>query len=410
MAREGYLIIDSDMHFNEPDDLWARYLDEPYRANPPRFFGSQQQKLTQSAEDKGNADSIRTMEVQGLTIPAFAKSPGAAASSRELRRRSRARHPHFSVAKAQGFDAASTLTAMDIEGIDVAVMYGTRGRQVLCHDDLAPDYAAALARAYNNWACDYCKTDPQRLKFAAQIAMHDVGLAVEEARRCVKELGAVAVIGTPNPVNGRHLHDEACEPLWSALETLDVPIGFHPTGNSSLKDDAARRYVGHANFFPIAHAIRNPVELMGAIASMTSGGILERHPKLRCAFLEGTAGWVYWWLWRLDDQWEKYGTGCEFQLTMPPSEYFKRQCYIALDVDEEPAVDVVNKMGADYFVVSSDYPHADGAFPEAIQQFLGLPLNAEQRRKILWENCARLYAIATPAAALTRDHNTVSAA
>lgn len=410
MAREGYLIIDSDMHFNEPDDLWARYLDEPYRANPPRFFGSQQQKLTQSAEDKGNADSIRTMEVQGLTIPAFAKSPGAAASSRELRRRSRARHPHFSVAKAQGFDAASTLTAMDIEGIDVAVMYGTRGRQVLCHDDLAPDYAAALARAYNNWACDYCKTDPQRLKFAAQIAMHDVGLAVEEARRCVKELGAVAVIGTPNPVNGRHLHDEACEPLWSALETLDVPIGFHPTGNSSLKDDAARRYVGHANFFPIAHAIRNPVELMGAIASMTSGGILERHPKLRCAFLEGTAGWVYWWLWRLDDQWEKYGPGCEFQLTMPPSEYFKRQCYIALDVDEEPAVDVVNKMGADYFVVSSDYPHADGAFPEAIQQFLGLPLTDEQRRKILWENCARLYAIATPAAALTRDQSAVSAA
>ena len=39
MAREGYLIIDSDMHFNEPGDLWARYLDEPYRANPPQFFG-----------------------------------------------------------------------------------------------------------------------------------------------------------------------------------------------------------------------------------------------------------------------------------------------------------------------------------------------------------------------------------
>ena len=49
MARDGYLIIDSDMHFNEPDDLWARYLDEPYRANPPRFFGAQQQKLTASA-------------------------------------------------------------------------------------------------------------------------------------------------------------------------------------------------------------------------------------------------------------------------------------------------------------------------------------------------------------------------
>src|SRR5882724_8297895 len=75
-----------------------------------------------------------------------------------------------------------------------------------------------------------CITDPQRLKFAGQIAMHDVPTAAEEARRCVKELGAVAVIGTPNPVNCQHLHDEVCEPLWDELERLDVPIGFHPTG------------------------------------------------------------------------------------------------------------------------------------------------------------------------------------
>jgi predicted TIM-barrel fold metal-dependent hydrolase len=142
------------------------------------------------------------MEVQGLAIPAHATQMGATVSSRELQRRSRARHPHFRVARARGYDPASTLTAMDIEGIDVAVMYGTRGRQILCHDNLAPDYAAALARAYNDWAANYCKADPQRLKFAAQIAMHDVPLAIAEARRSITELGAVAVIGTPNPVNG----------------------------------------------------------------------------------------------------------------------------------------------------------------------------------------------------------------
>jgi predicted TIM-barrel fold metal-dependent hydrolase len=201
-----------------------------------------------------------------------------------------------------------------------------------------------------------------------------------------------------------------CEPLWAELERLNVPIGFHPTGTTSLRDDAGRRYVGHANFHPIAHAIRNPVEMMGAIASMTTGGILERHPKLRCAFLEGTAGWLYWWLWRLDDQWEKFGPGCEHQLSMQPSEYFRRQCCIALDVDEEPAVDAVNNMGADYFVVSSDYPHSDGAFPESMRQFRGLKLSDEAKRKILWDNCARLYAIATPAAALSREYNAASAA
>src|SRR3954465_10044322 len=217
MARDGFLILDSDLHMMEPDDLWARYLDGPHRSNPPRFFGGQRQQLAQSGDDKGNADSIMGMEVQGLAIPAHNMQQGAPVASRGLRRRSRARHPHFQVARARGYDAVSTLTAMDIEGIDVAVMYGTRGRQILCHDDPKPAHPAALARAYNKWAADYCKTDPQRLKFAAQLAMHDVPSAVEEARRAVKELGAVAVIGTPNPVNGQHLHDDACEPLWTAL-------------------------------------------------------------------------------------------------------------------------------------------------------------------------------------------------
>src|SRR5215472_5368195 len=138
MARQGYLIMDSDLHMMEPDNLWARYLDEHYRANAPRFFGALQQTLSQSSEDRSNADLIEGMEVQGLAIPAHGKSPGAATSRRELRRRSRASHPHFNIAQARGFDPVSTLMAMDIEGIDVAVMYGTRGRQILCHDDLAP--------------------------------------------------------------------------------------------------------------------------------------------------------------------------------------------------------------------------------------------------------------------------------
>jgi hypothetical protein len=76
---------------------------------------------------------------------------------------------------------------------------------------------------------------------------------------------------------------------------------------------------------------------------------------------------------------------------------------IALDVDEEPAVDVVNKLGAEYFVVSSDNPHSDGAFPQAIEQFLSLSLLDEQRRQILWDNCARLYAIKTPARPLSPE-------
>ncbi len=31
MARDGYVILDSDLHMMEPDNLWARYLEEPHR-------------------------------------------------------------------------------------------------------------------------------------------------------------------------------------------------------------------------------------------------------------------------------------------------------------------------------------------------------------------------------------------
>src|SRR5260370_30449758 len=148
MAREGYLILDSDLHMMEPDDLWARYLDEPYRANAPRFFGAQQQKLADDSDDKDNADVIEGMEVQGLSIPAHGKMSSAAASRRELRRRSRAGHPHFNVARARGFDPVSTLMAMDIEGIDVAGMYGPPRGQVLCPTEIAARYAPAPSRSY----------------------------------------------------------------------------------------------------------------------------------------------------------------------------------------------------------------------------------------------------------------------
>jgi predicted TIM-barrel fold metal-dependent hydrolase len=262
------------------------------------------------------------------------------------------------------------------------------------HDDLDPQVAAALARAHNNWTRDYCAFDPARLRFAAQLPFHDAKLAAQEARRAVRELGAVAVIGNPNPINGRHIHDPEFEILWDTVEELGVPVGFHPTGQSSLRDDIARRVLDHPNGRLLGSAARNPVELMLAFGSLAAGGVLERHPRLRCAFLEGTCGWLPWWLWRLDEAWEKFGPGSEVQIGQKPSEYFHRQCFVATDADELVLRQVIETLGDDAIVVSTDYPHSDGLFPDAIEAFVGLPgVSEASKRKILWDNCARLYAL-----------------
>lgn len=392
MAKNGYRVMDSDLHTMEPDDLWDRYLEEPYRSNPPQII-----------HDAGAAQNQPAMIVQGHTIPAFRNVAASVRPSTNLYERARVKHPHMDVAYARGFDAESHIQAMDIEGIDVAVLYGTRGRQILMHDDLDPDYAAALARAYNNWMYDFCRHNPERLRMAGQISFHDVDHAVAEARRCVEELGAVAIVGNPNPVNDRHIHDPYWDPLWAEIERLDVPVGFHPTGVSALRDDIARRFIGHPGHKLIGGAGRNPIELMLALASFCSGGVLERHPKLQCAFLEGTCGWVPWWLWRLDEFWEKFGPGSDVDLSMKPSDFFVRQCYVATDADEIILPDVIRRIGDDRIVVSTDYPHADGLFPVAIESFVNLEeVSDENKRKILWDNCARLYPrAATPAATAT---------
>ena len=35
--KNGFRILDSDLHTMEPDDLWERYLDEPFRDAIPKF-------------------------------------------------------------------------------------------------------------------------------------------------------------------------------------------------------------------------------------------------------------------------------------------------------------------------------------------------------------------------------------
>lgn len=41
-----------------------------------------------------------------------------------------------------------------------------------------------------------------------------------------------------------------------------------------------------------------------AMLALIEGGVLERHPKLRVAFLESGCGWLLYWLWRMDEEYE----------------------------------------------------------------------------------------------------------
>src|SRR5580704_10870060 len=133
MAREGYLILDSDLHMMEPDDLWVRYLDEPYRS---------------AAQKPGEP-------------PALQRRPGARFRSdldldsdghRRDRRRRDVRHPRTA-------DPVPRRSGARLRG-GIGARLQQLGRRLL-------------------------QEDPRRLKFAAQIAMNDVPMAVAPRRAAV---------------------------------------------------------------------------------------------------------------------------------------------------------------------------------------------------------------------------------
>ena len=80
-------------------------------------------------------------------------------------------------------------------------------------------------------------------------------------------------------------------------------------------------------------------------------------------------------------------------MSLRPSDYFLRQCFISVDVEEELVLDVIRRIGDDNVVISTDYPHADSHWPNALNHFLAVEIPSDARRKILWDNCARLYGV-----------------
>ena len=126
---------------------------------------------------------------------------------------------------------------------------------------------------------------------------------------------------------------------------------------------------------------------------MIMGGVLERFPALKVAFLEANCSWTPYLLWRMDEHFEHRDSHAKSRFSRRPSEYFKRQCFVAIEADEDMGVEATRRIGAETVVFSTDFPHEDSRWPRAKEAFLKLPFAAEEQRTILWDNPARLYGI-----------------
>ena len=143
--------------------------------------------------------------------------------------------------------------------------------------------------------------------------------------------------------------------FWAEAQDLDFSVGIHE-GTGGMPAVGVERF----RSFGAKHMVSHTMEMMLAALSIIWDGVCERFPKVRVGFLESGGGWMAPWLDRMDRHFEDKGLFNDSSLTMPPSEYFKRQCWISYEPVEGNLTHLVDYIGPHKVLWATDYPHPDG--------------------------------------------------
>lgn len=380
MASHGFRVIDTELHLEEPLDLFEHTLEEPYRSMT-RVVGPPEGRLK---------DGGKRFEIGGRVGDNSVNESAQLVQKQSARR---LRDEPLLLKARTDCRPEVYLEGMDVEGVEVAILMPTLMLGLSAMDDVDPEHMAALCRVYNDWAYTFTRANPRRFKFWAWVPRQDADLAAREARRCVQELGAVGAAMPSPAVNGRLLSDEFFYPLWQELQRLNVPIGFHPS-SGHLRDDIRARYRGHRRTGVIQRTMARQFYAATAVAELILGGALEDFPGLQAVVMEAGVSWLPWLLWWMDEQWEMFEPDVDYRLSIRPREYFARQCYAVVDCSEDIARYAVDFGLADRLLMSTDYPHHDSPFPHGVDMFVAhTGIGDEDKRKILWDNGARLFGL-----------------
>jgi predicted TIM-barrel fold metal-dependent hydrolase len=354
---------------------------------------------------------------------------GVAGASDEDRARAFRGEMRYTETRPAGWNAKARLQDMDQDHIDQAVLYPTMllGLQ----SELDVDFAEAQARAYNDWCSDHVQEGEGRLYGAGAVPpIHhpdDAERVAAEIRRVATLPGMVSVFMRPNPaIDWRPFNDAVYDPIWRASSETGLPIALHPffaadlpgasrglrlarplQANGHYLDDydpdrgiSPEQQLEHPEWAVpkqvFTQGIANPFDVMSCIAFLLAGGVCERFPATKFIFLEANGGWLVPWLERLDHHCRKYQWEVE-NLSMLPSDYMKRQCWISFDPDEALLRTTAESslVGADRIIWASDYPHPDAKFPGVTEELTEAldGLSLENRRTITSETAIALYGI-----------------
>jgi uncharacterized protein len=363
------MIIDGDGHFFETEEMFDKHMEPSLRNYRPRLLTDDQGHNFWVVDGQ---TPYRRPSIKGAGAPGTAAPPGKALQSAR----------RASVGSQTLTNIKDRLDDLDKEAIDVQFLYPS----FLLHVNAWPDgiLAMGVCRAYNTWLAEACKKAPDRLKGVGVVSLQDPDGAAKELSRII-ELGmsAVMINGT---AGARRLDHPDHDPFFAEADHLNLPIAVH----FSLQFPVVDKLFEH--HFP-NRVLAGILPIMAGLTSVLCSGLLDRFKNLKFAFLEGGISWVPAHVERMDDHFENPRYNARDLLSHPPSGYLKSgRIFFGCEGNEPFLGRVVEEIGEDLFIYSSDYPHADRTEGTAsfLQKRADIPDSV--RRKLLADNARRFYA------------------
>lgn len=371
--------VDADGHILEPPNLWVDYIDPQFRDRALRIV------LDEQGLEELQLNGVRSQ----MSRRGFVSTLGSMGAPDFMDIMKNPERTYLTEAPYGSMDPAERLRVLDAENIDISILYTTVG--LLWEAEIEdPALSQAYTTAYNRWICEFC-SGSDRLVPTAHLSLSDPEAAARELRRAVRS-GARGGYVAPFTHNGRPLGHPDHNPVFAAAQELGVPLAIHPTFEPQWTKGTRMGSWENVKQLRLLASVQGADGVRHQFTTLFDYGVFDQFPELKILVLESGAGWIGYWLDRMDAVYSHTFIGGAVPLKHPPSHYFRTQCWISCDPDERTIPALADRYGVERFLWASDFPHADHT-PEYVHDLNELVsmFRPEDRRKFIGDNARTLF-------------------
>ena len=378
-------VIDTDSHWSEPYDLWTSRAPAKWRERVP-------QMVERSGKRRWWFDGdipIGLPIASSVIDPDGEKITGTAFLDMDTE-----------VVHRASFDPEARVAMLDHLGIHAQIMYpnvaGFGNQNFL----KSPDEALRLlsVEIYNDALAEFQTDTGQRVFGMALLPWWNLDAAVREIERAhANGLRGIVTCTNPEEAGLPDMGTKHWDPIWQTCSDLHMPVNFHIGSSKGNMDffgrapwpsfgEERKLAVGSANLF------------MGnarTVGNLIYSGIPERFPDLKFVSVESGVGWLPFFLEMLDHQLTETAPNELADLSLLPSEYFRRQFFGCFWFERSTIKPTVDFLGNSCLMFETDLPHPTCLYPRDDQSLMDAleGLTSVDVRRILQDNAAELYRI-----------------